>query len=525
MTMRILVADKLSEVGVEELAEHFDVDVRTGLDKASLVEAIPDYDGVVVRSATTIDADVIAAGQRLKVIARAGIGLDNVDVPAATARGVVVCNAPQSNIISAAEHAMALLLSLARQVPQAHASLVGGQWKRSAFSGTELHGKVLGVAGLGRIGALVAQRCSAFGMQLRAYDPFISRERAAQMGVELVDDITELCRAADVVTVHLPKNNDTVGIIGEEQLRAMKPSALLVNTARGGIVDEAALHTALSQGWITGAALDVFDPEPKTDSPLFDLDNVVVTPHLGASTTEAQDKAGTMVAEAVRLALAGDYVPSAVNVQVAAGIPERVKPYMGLTQTIGRVVTALQPTGVSGVTLEFRGRLADEDTSALTLSALRGLLTDIASEPVTFVNAPLLADERGLEVSTVTSRETRDYVSLVRVAAGEVAVAGTLIGASDRPRLVEVWGFAVDMEPTDHMVFFRYSDRPGVVGEIGGRLGRAGVNIATMQVGRRTAGGEALIAMSVDSAIPAEAVDDIAEAIGASAARQIDLEE
>ena len=524
MTMRVLVADKLSEAGVNELAEHFDVDVRTGLDKASLVEAIPKYDGVVVRSSTTIDADVIEAGDRLKVIARAGIGLDNVDVAAATARGVIVCNAPQSNVISAAEHAVALLLSLARDIPRAHQSLSGGAWDRSAFQGMELHGKTLGVLGLGRVGALVAQRCSAFGMRLLAYDPFISAERAAQMGVELVETVGELCRVADVLTVHLPKTADTVGLLGEEELRAMKPSALLVNTARGGIVDETALHSALEWGWIAGAALDVFEDEPTTDSPLLGLDNIVVTPHLGASTTEAQDKAGTMVAEAVRLALAGEYVPSAVNVQVSAGIPERVKPFMPLAETLGRVFTALKPSAVPQLTIEYRGRLADEETQALTLSALRGLLADISSEPVTFVNAPLLAEERGVQVSTLSSRETRDYVSLVRLSAGEVAVAGTLIGATDKPRLVEVWGFGVDMEPADHMVFFRYADRPGIVGLIGGKLGEAGVNIATMQVGRQSQGGEALIAMAVDSAIPSAVVDDIASEIGATAARQIDLE-
>lgn len=522
--MRVLVADKLSERGVEELAEHFDVHVRTGLSKEELVEAIREYDGVVVRSSTTIDADVIAAADRLKVIARAGIGLDNVDVPAATEKGVIVCNAPQSNVISAAEHAVALLLALARKIPAAHASLTRGEWNRSAFSGTELHGKTLGVLGLGRIGALVAQRCSSFGMRLLAYDPYVSTERAARMGVELVPTIDELCRAADVVSVHLPKTPDTLGAIGEDQLRAMKPTALLVNAARGGIVDEGALHSALTEGWIAGAGLDVFDPEPKTDSPLFGLDNVVVTPHLGASTEEAQDKAGTMVAEAVRLALAGEYVPSAVNVQVSAGIPESVKPFMPLAEKLGRIFTALHAGAANELTIEYRGKLADEETQALTLSVLRGLLTDVSSEPVTFVNAPLLADERGLKVSTLTSRETADFVSLVRLRAGDVRVAGTLVGTANRERLVEVMGFDVDMEPTDHMVFFAYADRPGIVGLLGTRLGDVGVNIASMQVGRRDAGGEALIGMTLDSAIPNGVLDEIAAEIGATTARQIDLE-
>jgi len=522
--MKVLVADALSEAGVAALAEHVEVDVRTGLDKAALVEAIGDYDGVVVRSATTIDADVIAAGSKLKVIARAGIGLDNVDVPAATARGVIVCNAPQSNVISAAEHTVALLLALARRIPEAHDSLRRGEWRRSALEGVELHGKTLGVLGLGRVGALVAQRCHAFGMRLIAYDPYVSHDRAARMGVELVDTVAGVCAQADFLTVHLPKSPETIGIVGEAELRAMKSSARVINTARGGIVDEDALHTALSEGWIAGAALDVFSTEPMTDSKLFALDNVVVTPHLGASTTEAQDKAGTMVAEAVVLALRGEFVPSAVNVQVgAAGIPEAARPFMPLAEKLGRLCTALRAGATNEVTVEYVGRIAGEDTQAVTLSALKGMLTHVVHEPVTFVNAPLLAEEKGMKVSTVASASTHDYLSLVRVRAGDVEVAGTLVGPANRERLVAVWGFDVDMEPADHMVFFRYVDRPGIVGVIGGELGEAQVNIASMQVARQQAGGEALIAMAVDSAVPPDVVDRIAEAIGATDARAISL--
>jgi D-3-phosphoglycerate dehydrogenase len=522
--MRVLIADQLADAGVEALAEHFDVDVRTGLDKRALLDAIPVYDAVIVRSATTIDADVIAAGANLKVIARAGIGLDNVDVKAATARGVLVCNAPQSNVVSAAEHAVALLLTLARHIVQADRSLRAGEWKRSAFQGVELHGKLLGILGLGRVGTLVAQRCSSFGMRLLAFDPYVSAERAARMNVELCGSVQELCAAADILTVHLPKTPETLGLIGEDALRAMKPTARIVNTARGGLVDEDALYRALSEGWIAGAALDVFETEPTTDSKLFELDNVVVTPHLGASTTEAQDKAGTMVAESVVLALRGEFVPSAVNVQIAAGIPESVRPFMGLTEKLGRLFTALHPGAMTDVTVEYVGSIAEEDTSALTLSALKGLLADVVHEPVTFVNAPLLAAERGLKVSTLTSAAAQDYVSLVRLAAGDVRVAGTLVGPANRERLVEVWGFDLDMEPSDHMVFFRYADRPGIVGVIGNRLGEARVNIATMQVGRRAAGGEALIAMAVDSAIPPDVIGEIAHAIGAADARALDLE-
>ncbi|HWB72623.1 MAG TPA: phosphoglycerate dehydrogenase [Egibacteraceae bacterium] len=521
--MRVLVADPLSDAGLAALAEHLDVEVRIGLDKAELADVIGRYDAVVVRSGTVIDADAIAAGSNLKVIARAGIGLDNVDVRAATARGVLVCNAPQSNVISAAEHTVALLLALARNIPQADRSLRAGQWRRSAFQGMELHGKTLAILGLGRIGTLVAQRASAFGMRLVAYDPYVSDERAHRIGVELVGGVAELCRLADVLTVHLPKTPETVGIIGEAELRSMKPTARVVNTARGGIVDERALYTALVEGWIAGAALDVFSTEPMTDSELFTLDNVVVTPHLGASTTEAQDKAGTMVAQAVVAALRGEFVPSAVNVQVGAAVTEAVRPFLPLAEKLGRLFTALHAGVASELTVEYVGRIAQQDTQAVTLSALKGLLADVVHEPVTFVNAPLLAQERGLKVSTLATAESRDYVSLVRLSSGDVGVAGTLAGPRNKERLVEAWGFDLDMEPSDHMLFFRYFDRPGIVGLIGGRLGRAEVNIATMQVGRREAGGEALIAMSVDSAAPPGVVDEIAELIGATDARALDL--
>ena len=521
--MRVLGADKLSDAGIEALADEHDVDVRTGLDKAALLAAIPSYDAVVIRSATSIDADVVAAAARLKVIARAGIGLDNVDVDAATAKGIIVCNAPQSNVISAAEHTVALLLALARRIPAADASLRAGEWRRSAYEGIELHGKTLGVLGLGRVGLLVAQRCSAFGMRLLAYDPFVSAERAARIGVELATSVAEVCAQADVISVHLPKTAETVGILGEPQLRAMKPSALVVNTARGGIVDEDALHRALVEGWIGGAALDVFTSEPITDSPLFGLDNVVVTPHLGASTAEAQDKAGAMVAEAVKLALAGEFVPSAVNVQVATAVPEAVKPFMPLAEQLGRVLTALHTGQAGELVVEYHGKVAREDTQAVTLSALKGVLKGVVSEPVTFVNAPLQAEERGLKVSTVASEAFEDFVSLVRLRLGEAHVAGTLVGPKNRPRLVEVWGFAVDMELSDHMLFFRYTDRPGIVGLMGNRLGEAGVNIATMQVGRAEQGGDALIAMSIDSAAPPVVVEDIRERIGSPEARAIDL--
>jgi D-3-phosphoglycerate dehydrogenase len=522
--MRVLIADKLSEAGVEALGQGYDVDVHTGLDKSELVKIVGGYDAVVVRSATQIDADVIAAANRLKVIARAGIGVDNIDVRAATARGIIVCNAPQSNTVSAAEHTVALLLSLVRNIPSADRSLRGGAWERSTFQGLELHGRTLGVLGIGRVGTLVAQRCAAFGMRLVAYDPYVSAERAAQLGVELVGSPLRLCQIADVVTVHLPRTPDTVGVIGAAELAALGPDGMLVNTARGGIVDEDALAEALTGGTLGGAALDVFTEEPTTQSPLFELPNVVVTPHLGASTKQAQDKAGVMVAEAVDLALRGEFVPSAVNLQVGAAITDQVRTFMALAEKLGRMFTALHEGVTSAITIEFRGRIADEDTSALKLATIKGLLADVIDEPVTYVNAPLLADERGLKLTTLASSAARDYVSLIRLSAdGEHAVSGTLIGPSNKERIVELWGFEIDMEPEAHMLFFRYMDRPGIVGTIGSLLGSANINIATMQVGRRAMGGDALIAMTVDSAVPADLARQVAQDIGASEARAISL--
>ncbi|MGI9019045.1 MAG: phosphoglycerate dehydrogenase [Euzebya sp.] len=534
--MKVLVADALSDAGVALLSQRFDVDVRTGLPKDELIAAIGDYDAVVIRSATTIDADVLAAATKLKVVARAGIGLDNVDITAATARGVLVCNAPQSNIISAAEHAVALLLSLARRIPEADAGLRQGQWLRSSLKGVELAGKTVGVLGLGRIGTLVAQRLMAFGVKLIAYDPYVTAERAARLGVALIPTVMEVCEQADIITVHLPKTAETAGIISKAELQAMGPGALLVNAARGGLVDEAALHTALSEGWIRGAALDVFDTEPPGDHPLLALSNLVATPHLGASTDEAQDKAGLQVAEAVALALDGEFVPSAVNVHVGGGIPEAIKPYMPLTETLGRLFTALGGgKETSGeVCVEYHGRIAREETQALNLSALRGLLTDVVHEPVTFVNAPLIAADREVSLSTLTSEESQDFVSLVRLRAStpagndpssgaDVVVAGTLVGPSHKPRLVQVWGFDVDMEPADHMAFFRYTDRPGVIGIVGSHLGDAQVNIASMQVGRTDSGGEALVAMTMDSRIPDDVLADITSKIGATAVRAVSL--
>lgn len=526
--MNILVADKLAESGVAALSEHHHVDVKTGLSKDELVAIADGYEAIVVRSATTIDADIIAAASRLQVIARAGVGLDNVDVDAATKAGVIVCNAPQSNIISAAEHTVALLLSLARNIPQAHAALIEGRWERSAWTGTELHDKVLGVLGLGRIGTLVAQRCHAFGMRLVAYDPFVAPERAARLGVELVPTVDEVLARADFVTVHLPKNADTIGLLDAERLAQMKPTARLLNVARGGIIVEADLAQALRDGVIAGAAVDVFATEPTTESPLFGLPNAIVTPHLGASTEEAQDKAGTQVADYVNLALAGEFVPSAVNVQ-GGPIEDSIKPYLVLGDELGRLLTALGEQGLaSEITVEYLGDIADADCRTLGLAVLKGLLSPVSGEPVTFVNAPLLAEERGLHLREISDHHSEDYVSVLRVSGmtrdgRPVRVAGTVLQPGDRERLTEVWNTPVDVEPTPNMAFFRYQDRPGVVGTVGTVLGEAGVNIAAAQVGRSEVAGEAIMALSLDEVVPSEVMDTLVERIGATEGRSITL--
>jgi D-3-phosphoglycerate dehydrogenase len=512
---KVLVAEPLAQAGIDLLAAKHEVDARSATTPEELLAAVADADALIVRSATKVTADVLAAGKNLKVVGRAGIGLDNVDVPAATRAGVMVVNAPQSNVISAAEHTVALILAQARNIPRADEALRAGRWERNRFTGAELYGKTLGVVGLGRIGTLVAHRLHAFGMRLVAYDPYVSPERAAQMDVELLE-LDDVLAQADIVSVHLPKTAETVGLIGEAALARMKPGARIVNVARGGIVDELALAKAVESGHLGGAAVDVFAEEPTTASPLFELEAVVVTPHLGASTAEAQDKAGVTIAEQILLALDGQFVPNAVNVD-AGPVPEHLRPFLSLTEKLGRLYTAFakgRPAG--GVQVEYNGQVADHDNRVLTLSALKGMLSPVVHEPVTFVNAPLLAADRGIEVSELRSRSSRDYVNLVTLRGpGGLCISGTTVGQRDMERIVSINGLEVDMVPTSYMAFLWYEDRPGVIGKVGSLLGAAGVNIASMQVGRREAGGEALMTLTVDSAIPPDVMNRLVSEIGA----------
>ncbi|MFB9234213.1 phosphoglycerate dehydrogenase [Plantactinospora siamensis] len=529
MTPVVLIAEELAPAAIDVLAHDFDVRHVDGTDRPALLAALASADAVIVRSATQIDAEAVAAASRLKVVARAGVGLDNVDVPAATARGVMVVNAPTSNIVSAAEQAVALLLAVARHTASASAALKTGEWKRSRYTGVEVQGKTVGVVGLGRIGVLFAQRMAAFGTRLIAYDPYIQPARAAQLGVRLVG-LEELLRDSDFISIHLPKTPETVGLIGEKELALVKPGVRIINAARGGLVDEQALAQAIAEGRVGGAGIDVYAKEPCTASPLFEFDNVVATPHLGASTAEAQDKAGLAVARSVKLALQGEFVPDAVNVQAGGVVAEDVRPLLPLAEKLGKVFTAVAGQVAASVTVEVRGEIVTNDVTVLRLAATKGLFTSVVEEQVTYVNAPHLAADRGVEVALSALAETADQPNLVTVRGAlpdgrTVTVSGTVVGGPGRDvgKLTEVDGFDLELSAEGILLFFRYADRPGVVGIVGSILGEAGVNIAAMQVARREAGGEALMTLTVDSAVGVELLDSAAASIGAAAASAVDL--
>ncbi|GIH13546.1 phosphoglycerate dehydrogenase [Rugosimonospora africana] len=520
----VLITEELAPAALDVLADEFDVRHVNGADRPALLAALGHADAVIVRSATQLDAEAVAAAPRLRVIARAGVGLDNVDVPAATARGVMVVNAPTANVVSAAEQAIALLLSVARHTAAANASLRAGQWKRARFTGVEVHGKTVGVIGFGRIGVLFAQRMAAFGTRLIAYDPYLQPARAAQLGVRLVG-LEELLREADFISIHLPKTPETVGLIGERELRMVKPTVRIVNAARGGLIDERALADALADGRVAGAGLDVFATEPCTSSPLFAFDNVVAVPHLGASTVEAQDKAGLAVARSVRLALAGEFVPDAANIQAGGVVAEDVRPLLPLAERLGKVFTAVAGGVAVNVEVDVRGPAVAYDVSVLRLAATKGLFAAVVEERVTYVNAPLLAADRGVRVTLVPVPDSEEQPLLVTLRGvlpdgRSVEVSGTVHGGV---RLTRVDGFDLELAADGVLLFFRYLDRPGVVGTVGTILGGAGLNIAAMQVARRSAGGETLMTLTVDSTVPADVLAKTAEAIGATASSTVDL--
>lgn len=522
----VLIAEELSPATVDALGPDFEIRNVDGTDRPALLAALSDAHAVLVRSATKIDAEAIAAAPSLKVVARAGVGLDNVDIKAATTAGVMVVNAPTSNIISAAELTVGHILSLARHIPAAHASLAAGAWKRSSYTGVELYEKTVGIIGLGRIGALITQRLQAFGVTVIAYDPYVTTARAQQLGVELVS-LDDLLRRADFTTIHMPRTPETLGMISDAQFALMKPTAFVVNVARGGLVDEDALHRALTANTIAGAGLDVFVAEPPKDSPLLALPNVVVTPHLGASTDEAQEKAGVSVAKSVRLALGGELVPDAVN--VAGGVIDPyVRPGIPLVEKLGQVFTALATSPVTSIDVEVHGELAEYDVSVLKLAALKGVFTDVVSDQVSYVNAPLIAEQRGVTVRLITETDSPEYRNVLTIRGAQsdgpaISVSGTLTGPKQVEKLVEINGHDVEVPLDRHHVVMEYTDRPGIVAVYGKEFGQAGINIAAMQISREAAGGQALSVLTVDSPVPAEILEHVRSAIDASSLREIDI--
>jgi D-3-phosphoglycerate dehydrogenase len=505
--VKVLVREKIADAGIELLREHFDVVV----DETSPLEPLlADADALIVRSATKVTSEVLAQAPRLRVVGRAGVGVDNVDVDAATRRGIVVANAPESNVISAAEHTVGLLVALARNIPQAHSAMREGRWERSKWGGVELADKTLGVLGFGRIGRQVARRAVGLQMKVVAYDPFVSSDRFRELGVERAE-FDEVLAQADFVTLHLPLNDETRNSIGAEAFARMRDGVRLVNAARGDLVDEQALIEALESGKVAGAAIDVFVKEPY-DGPLLQAPNVVLTPHLAASTDEAQDRAGVIVAEQVVAALEGRLVTNAVNIPtIGADDMEVLGPYLPLAAKLGRLALQLAGPEVRRLEVEVYGQLAEYDTRLLTVAVLNGAFQDQAEQRVNYVNAPLIAAERGIEVSEAKRLSSRDFTNLLSVRAGDARVAGTTIGTDARQWLVSALGFELEIELAPRMLLLRYDDVPGVIGRVGTALGRAGVNIANMAVSRNNEGGKALMALSVDSPAPPELLVELRE--------------
>lgn len=524
----VVIAEELSPATVEALGPDFDVRSIDGTDRPALLAALTDASAVLIRSATQLDVEAIAAAKQLKVIARAGVGLDNVDIKAATAAGVMVVNAPTSNIISAAELTVGHILSLARQIPAAHGALAKGQWMRSKFTGVELYEKTIGIIGLGRIGALITTRMQAFGTNVVAYDPYVTAARALQLGVALLS-LEELLAQSDFVTIHMPKTPETTGMIGDAQFAMMKPTAFIVNVARGGLIDEDALHRALTAGTIAGAGIDVFVHEPPTGSALLDLPNIIVTPHLGASTDEAQEKAGVSVAKSVRLALSGELVPDAVN--VAGGeIDTSVRPGIPLMEKLGQTFAGLASSPITAVDVEIRGEIAEFDVKVLKLAALKGIFTNIVSESVSYVNAPLLAEQRGISVRLTTDAVSDEYRNLLTIRGSlsdgsQISVSGTLTGSKQVQKIVEINGYDVEVPLAEHLIVMVYTDRPGIVAVYGKEFGEAGINIAGMQISRREAGGQALSVLTIDSPAPDALLETVRQAIQADLLRAIDITE
>jgi D-3-phosphoglycerate dehydrogenase len=521
------VKEKIAQEGIEMLKEHFQVDIGFEMTAEELRREISKYDAIVIRSGTKLTADILETAKRMKIIGRAGIGVDNVDLEAATKKGIVVANAPQSNTVSAAEHTMALLLAQCRNIPQANASLKSGKWQRSSFAGVELQGKTLGIAGMGRIGTLVASMAHGFSMKVIGYDPYVSRERFAQLGVEQVE-FDQLLRNSDFITVHLPKTKETIGMFSDKEFSMMKDGVRLINTARGGIYDQEALVKALKSGKVASVAIDVFPSEPCTESPLFNFNQVIVTPHLGASTTEAQAKAGVTIAEQVIAGLKGEFVSNAVNIPpIPPEARQKIEPFLPLCEQLGKVLVQMVDGQLEEIEVTYTGQVSEYENKLLTLAVIKGLFENVVEESVNYVNAEVFAQERGISIKETKAAISKDYVNLIEVKSKSnshaVAVAGTLIGKKNEPRFVRMFEYEIDMAPSKYMAFFRYIDRPGMIGKIGTILGRENVNIASMQVGRKKIGGKAVMGVNVDSQISAPLLEEIKRQSGVDFARAIVL--
>jgi len=506
--MRILVSDPVSDQGVELLKQQYEVDVKTGLPPEELVRIIPEYDGLVVRSETKVTKAVIEAATNLKVIGRAGVGVDNIDVPAATAKGIVVLNAPEGNTIAATEHTMAMMLALARNVPQAHASMKDGKWLRSKMMGVEMRGKTLGILGLGRIGSGVAKRALAMEMNIVAYDPFIGAEQAEAMGIALVE-LADIFPVADFITLHLPKTNETKNLLNKDTFAKMKPGVRIVNCARGGVINEQDLADAVEQGIVAGAAIDVFDKEPvEVGNPLLKLDKVIVTPHLGASTAEAQVGVAVDVAKGIIAVLKGEPISTAVNMApIQPHVLDVIRPYFNLAEKMGCLAINLSEGRINAIDIEYNGEISEVDSKMLTTAVIKGLLNSILTEHINYVNAPGVAKSRGIKIREVKTKETANFANLITVSIHtdkkSHVVAGTLFGRTEG-RIVMIDGYRVDVEPKGWLIVGPHINRPGIIGTVGMVLGDAGINIDSMQVGRTEISGTNIMVMGVDSDIPAD---------------------
>ncbi len=525
---KIIATDGISENAKKMLEEKYIVDVKKGISPEELKKIIKDYHAIIIRSATKMTEDIINAAEKLEVIGRAGVGVDNVDVKASTKKGIIVVNAPGSNSVSVAEHTIGLMLAIARKIPEADFSTKSGKWEKSKFKGTEIEGKILGVIGFGKIGYLVAKKAIGLGMKVIAYDPFTAQEKFSSLGIERAEKLEDIYKVADFITIHLPKNKETLGMFNKEEFKKMKRGVIIINAARGGIIVENDLAEAIKEGIVGGAALDVFESEPCQNSPLFELDKVVCTPHLGASTDEAQDRAGMMIAEQVDAVLSGKPATFAVNLpSISPESMEAVSPFFELCESMGSLFSGLFEGNLESIEVGYYGKIAEYDTKILTNMILVKILNRYTSDNVNVVNVPLIAEESGLKIKEVKSLQSKDYINLITLNGkgkdSELSISGTVTGIKNQPRFISIDKFAIDMVPSKHMVFLRYEDIPGQIGKIGTAFGKLNINIAAMHVGRKKIGGDAVMGLNIDSPLTPEMVEEVKKMTGLKNIKVVNL--